>query len=174
MKAKLFSLALCVSLHVSAGTVAAEDFVAHEWGTFTSVQGADGIQLEWNPLTTTELPAFVYDRNRPAGNAIGQRATGNLGKSAFVTLQRMETPVIYFYSGQPRTVDVAVKFPQGIITEWYPQVAPLSRTDRADIDLSQQHGVRWSGVQVLPRASNEAVNSLLSAEKSGSHYYAAR
>jgi hypothetical protein len=86
----------------------------------------------------------------------------------------METPVIYFYSDQQRTVDVAVKFPQGIITEWYPQVATLSRTDKRDIELSQQHGIRWSGVEVLPRASNQALNSLLPIEKSGNHYYAAR
>ena len=32
------------------------NYIAHEWGTFTSVQGADGIQLEWNPLVTSELP----------------------------------------------------------------------------------------------------------------------
>jgi len=171
---KLFSLVLLVSqLHVFAGSQP-EDFVAHEWGTFTSVQGADGIQLEWNPLTTTELPGFVYDRNRPGGNPIGQPLASSSSKSAFVTLQRMETPVIYFYSGQERTVDVAVKFPQGIITEWYPQVASLSRTDKSDLELSQQHGIRWSGVQVLPGASNQALQSLLPIEKSGSHYYAAR
>jgi len=172
---KLFSLVLLVSqLHVFAASQAADDFVAHEWGTFTSVQGADGIQLEWNPLTTTELPGFVYDRNRPAGTSIGQLLAGGSSKSAFVTLQRMETPVIYFYSGQERMVDVAVKFPQGIITEWYPQVASLSRTDKSDLELSQQHGVRWSGVQVLPGASNQALQSVLPIGKSGSHYYAAR
>src|SRR5436305_11579770 len=127
MKTKLASLAImAVQLHVFAGSQAAEDFVAHEWGTFTSVQGADGIQLEWNPLVTTELPGFVYDGNRAKD---GARIPGPAsGKSVFVTLQRMETPVIYFYSGAEKTVDVSVKFPQGIITEWYPQVAALSTT----------------------------------------------
>ena len=34
--------------------------VVHEWGTFTSVQGGDGVQVEWNPLIKTDLPDFVY------------------------------------------------------------------------------------------------------------------
>jgi hypothetical protein len=37
-------------------------YVAHEWGTFTSVQGADGAQMLWNPFNALELPRFVYDR----------------------------------------------------------------------------------------------------------------
>src|SRR5215831_7805657 len=28
-------------------------FVAHEWGTFTSVQGSDGTLLSWRPLQTS-------------------------------------------------------------------------------------------------------------------------
>src|SRR4051812_40035166 len=30
--------------------------VAHEWGTFTSVQGADGVLLPWQPLESSHLP----------------------------------------------------------------------------------------------------------------------
>src|SRR5207247_354301 len=37
-----------------------------------------------------------------------------------------------------------------------------------------QHGARWSGVQVLPRALNEGMSDLLLRDSSGSHYYAAR
>src|SRR2546427_7939483 len=110
MKIKLTSLAImALQLHVFAGSQAAEDFVAHEWGTFTSVQGADGVLLEWNPFVTAELPKFVYDRNR-LDNASSRPYpyTGGV-KSAFLALQRMETPVIYFYSDKERTVDVSVK-----------------------------------------------------------------
>src|SRR5258705_13696276 len=107
MKTKL-GFAMLVSMHVrlfaSAGLE--NDFVAHEWGTFTSVQGADGVQLEWNPLVTTELPKFVYDRGRPTGNSRLPRYAEYSGKSALITLQRMETPVIYFYSERERKVDV--------------------------------------------------------------------
>src|SRR5436189_4097534 len=112
MKTKLFSLFLfAMQVHFFAGSAAAEDFVAHEWGTFTSVQGADGIQLEWNPLITTDLPSFVYDRaRRPFAGYKGQNPFGAKGVAG--TLQRMETPVIYFYSDREQTVNVAVNFPQ--------------------------------------------------------------
>src|SRR5437762_11276304 len=91
------------------------DYTAHEWGTFTSVQGADGVLLDWRPLETSRLPKFVYDWNHPGLN---RQPAGALGpKSGMVTLQRMETPAIYFYSPNEQREDVSVKFPQGFITE---------------------------------------------------------
>src|SRR6266496_740837 len=118
MKTTCLSLVLAVApWSVFAGNDAIENYLAHEWGTFTSVQGADGVLLPWNPLETTPLPKFVYDWNKPGLD----RRPASAPKSVFVTLQRMETPVIYFYSNHERTVDVTVRFPQGLITEWYPQ-----------------------------------------------------
>src|SRR4051812_18767366 len=84
----------------------ADNYAVHEWGTFTSVQGADGTQFEWNPLVTSELPGFVYDRLRSADEA--SRLSLLLTKSSQLTLQRMETPVIYFYSDHALTLDVEV------------------------------------------------------------------
>src|SRR6266581_5273706 len=107
MKTKIV-FAMLVSMHVrliASGELDA-DFIAHEWGTFTSVQGADGIQLEWNPLVTSELPPFVYNSVRRVGGRIVWE-----GKGAYQTLQRMETPVIYFYSDTQQKVDVTVDFP---------------------------------------------------------------
>src|SRR4051794_20528640 len=85
----------------------------HEWGTFTSVQGADGVQMSWNPLVAPELPEFVYDRTSSSN---GSRVKGVIvaGKTSMATRQRMETPVLYFYSDLARSVDVAVRFPEGI------------------------------------------------------------
>src|SRR6266850_7613020 len=127
MKTRLLPIMLLVSqLHLFARDdhPATDKFTVHEWGTFTSVQGADGVQREWNPLISTELPAFVYDLAKPSGNP--RRASTAFGaKSAFRTLQRMETPVIYFYSDRERSVEVTVRFPQGIITEWYPQASDI-------------------------------------------------
>src|SRR5690606_29144191 len=37
--------------------------------------------------------------------------------------QKLETPVLYFYSDQARAVTVEVGFPQGVVSEWYPQAA---------------------------------------------------
>src|SRR6059036_2986773 len=36
--------------------------VVHEWGTFTSIAGKDGVAVDWHPLNgPSDLPKFVYD-----------------------------------------------------------------------------------------------------------------
>jgi hypothetical protein len=47
-------------------------YTAHEWGTFTSVEGADGVQIAWNPLSVAELPDFVYSLTWPEGRKAGR------------------------------------------------------------------------------------------------------
>ncbi|HET6407632.1 MAG TPA: hypothetical protein VFG14_07110 [Chthoniobacteraceae bacterium] len=136
------------------------NYIAHEWGTFTSVQGADGEQMSWNPLLASDLPKFVY----------GREGIFDLSKAAFATRQRMETPVIYFHSDQVFNVDVEVLFPKGRVTEWYPRgVRPTKR--KAD-----QPAISWPGVTVIPRESKEAsgLAKRLPAEEAESHYFAAR
>jgi hypothetical protein len=82
----------------------------HEWGTFTSVAGEDGSAIEWNVLgCKSDLPRFVHD--------FGYRGL-KLGISGTV---RMETPVLFFYSPRELNAHVKVTFPQGLLTEWYPQ-----------------------------------------------------
>src|SRR4051812_11029335 len=120
MKTKLLCgsalIALAISLRLFASSDAKEKFVVHEWGTFTSVQGADGIQIEWNPLIKTDLPTFVYSRNvQQGGFAKGYQLSDFLGKGAMPSFVRMETPVIYFYSEKECTADVRVHFPLGRI-----------------------------------------------------------
>src|SRR6185436_19383032 len=127
-------LLMCSALGVAAialigsATHERRSFVAHEWGTFTSVQGADGALMDWRPLETVDLPKFVYNWSHPGYNpSVGGKLS--LTKSVMITLQRMETPVIYFYSDEELTANVSVRFPQGTITEWYPQarqVGPAS------------------------------------------------
>jgi hypothetical protein len=137
-------------------------FTAHEWGTFTSVQGADGVQMDWNPLVVSELPDFVYERNRvlaSRANPAGKAIAGAIGdpaaaaKTGLVCRQRMETPVIYFYSDQARTVDVSVHFPQGKITEWYPQKSAADLVSRTAAQAAQVPALRWGKVEILPPAS---------------------
>jgi hypothetical protein len=145
---KIILLALAIGWHCAA--FAQDRFVAHEWGTFTSVQGADGIQIEWNPFVPAELPKFVYGQpHRPV--------RGGLLKGDIIARQRMETPVIYFYSDTPRTVDVTVNLPGGKITEWYPQAK------------SGGTSIKWNDVQLLTGAKVS-----LPRDPRGSHYYAAR
>ncbi|MFO1515277.1 MAG: hypothetical protein U1F83_20645 [Verrucomicrobiota bacterium] len=173
------------------------NYVAHEWGTFTSVQGSDGVLLDWRPLETSELPTFVYNWSKPGLN----RLAGGLTKAVVTSLQRMETPVVYFYAKEAQTVDVSVQFPQGRITEWYPQanqigpawMTPPPLVNALDTGVRKlgikpqftfasflpQHVTKdsrivWTNVRLLPAEQHTNVASLLPLDQSGSHYFAAR
>lgn len=153
------------------------DFVAHEWGTFTSVQGADGLQFDWNPFVAPDLPKFVYDIARPEGLKPGSIMPGRftLSKISMTSRLRMETPVIYFYSDKERTVDVDVQFNGGRITEWYPQLTDTKAQNVQPVananpfrDGGRMH---WSRVMLHPGADGA---KLFPNDSTRSHYYAAR
>jgi hypothetical protein len=137
----------------TAGNAAAENnLVVHEWGTFTSIAGKDGVALEWRPLNgPPDLPKFVHTIQE------GDAGLRNAPKADLRAAVRMETPVIYFYSNNDIDVSVKVDFPKGKITEWYPY-ARLVKT-----------GINWGRFKVMPGAP---IN--LPAEYSSSHYFAAR
>jgi hypothetical protein len=171
--------ALAVSLSLFAGSTK-DEFTAHEWGTFTSVQGANGVQLSWNPFLTTDLPQFVYNRAVKNGGIKGPALTDPFGKINMSGFIRMETPVIYFYSDRARTADVRVSFPAGRITEWYPQathVGPFFSTNPAEKERAAKSVIEWIGLKILPRETKEisAAKLIRDAKDHGdNHYYAAR
>jgi hypothetical protein len=88
------------------------DLVVHEWGTFLSMSGSDGIVLDGMYHEEHKLPAFVHARSRDQLRLP-------------CTLIKGETPVIYFYSKERQNVRVGIGFPQGIWTQWYPQAAAV-------------------------------------------------
>jgi hypothetical protein len=163
MKTKsVFLATMLLHVRLFAGPATDPALIAHEWGTFTSVQGADGVQFEWNPLVTSELPGFVYDRARPA--RLPKLSDSDLvGKNSRLALQRMETPVIYFYSGVEQKVNVSVQFPEGIVTEWFPQAAKYDR-----------RLMEWNDLRLTPVKKQPELEKLLPQDASGSHYFAAR
>ncbi len=83
--------------------------IVHEWGTFLSVQSPEGTSLGGMIESEEELPNFVRERGLDGGN----RACLNY---------KMETPVTYFYVDRPRTVEVRVDMPNGLLTHWFPAV----------------------------------------------------
>src|SRR5438093_629864 len=97
----------------SKNVTRSENLVVHEWGTFTSIAGKDGVALEWRPLNgASDLPKFVYTiQNHDEG--LRHEPKANLTAAV-----RMETPVLYFYSASETDVSVKVDFPKGKITEW--------------------------------------------------------
>ena len=158
-------------------------YTAHEWGTFTSIQGSDGEPIRWNPFLTSDLPGFVFDRTRPTHNDELLRTRGQefkmLGsKQSRDFLQRMETPVIYFRSDQALDVDVLVRFPKGLLTEWFPQVTtfgPVSGVPNLLPDTQESH-LKWSRIHILPpsASTNQSVIATVPNESTPSHYYPAR
>jgi len=126
--------------------------VVHEWGTFTSIAGKDGLALEWRPLNgSADLPKFVHTMQDGRGLRHGPT------KADLTTLVRMETPVIYFYTKREMDITAEVKFPKGRITEWYPQARSVAA------------GINWGSLKLAPDA---AFN--LPVDSSNNHYYAAR
>jgi hypothetical protein len=92
--------------------------VVHEWGTFTNFSGSDGVKLDFRPLIDNDLPYFVLDRAWQSGMS-------SFMKNMTQGRQRMETPVTYFYTDEIRDVNVRVRFPEGLLTEFYPPVKTM-------------------------------------------------
>ena len=175
----LGSILLAVTTTASASD-APRDLVVHEWGTFTSVQGGDGVPPRWHAQQIGDLPRFVHNWLKPE---LGRQPKTELffGKAGLSGLQRMETPVIYFYSDRELDADVEVRFPKGLITEWYPQasrIGPCTLKTNASPALAK-HGaaeslVHWQSIRVSPAQANRDTTKLLPTDTQGTHYLAAR
>jgi hypothetical protein len=83
----------------------------------------------------------------------------------------METPVLYFYAAEDKTVDVRVRFRKGVITEWYPsaEVCPMKIEPNTMRKEDLVSVAEWRNVQILPKAPESYPR-----EADDSHYYAAR
>lgn len=140
------------------------ELVVHEWGTFTSVAGRDGLAVKWHPRSGAyDLPSFV-EHFRTADT-----------KSQLEGTVRMETPVLYFYSPAETTVSVNVGFSKGVITEWYPHASHIEPNPREILEastlyrLGRDGSIAWDSVTVEP-----GMAAHFPEEERESHYYAAR
>ncbi len=110
-----------------------DGFVVHEWGTFTSVVDSDGNYLQGLHHEEESLPAFVHRLGYQGVD--GGRLSKGMPYLPKPVVQKLETPVLYFYSDSPRDVRVSVDFPKGFISEWYPQSASRSPSKLPDCGL---------------------------------------
>jgi hypothetical protein len=118
--------------------------VVHEWGTFLSVQGSDGVTLGGIVDSEEPLPSFVEAHGIPAW----QRSKIYL---------KMETPVTYFYVDRPRDVQVRVEMPQGTLTHWFPRVRHLGPNPLDNpVKLSEPSFLDWATVHLIPDRPHEA------------------
>jgi len=152
------------------------DLTVHEWGTFTTVAGQDGLAIDWLPLGgPTDLPCFVehFQNRRDVKIAPNQPTPVDYetARAALWGKVRMETPVLYFYTARATTVGVRVRFPRGLMTEWYPRASVAQRfldqrSLRAPTWASE---IAWPNVRITP----DAAPSFPAGDRE-SHYYAAR
>lgn len=124
----------------AAITHAAPVYQLHEWGTFTTVAGSDGVLLSGLEREEEQLPAFVeshdgfensthpnmnnFARIARLHGTSGYAAPGQKGLAnrplAGVTV-KMETPVLYFHSPEAFQAKVRIGFEGGTISQWYPE-----------------------------------------------------
>lgn len=162
-------------------------FVVHEWGTFTTFSGSNGVHLDFRPLLDQELPHFVFDR-------ASQHGYHWLGKGRLKTRVRMETPITYFYTDEERKIHVDVEFPQGLLTEFYPpvrsQFPPFDETIAmsADGEPIGNAKLQWGEITLIPTAKlrpavsdphtakllGECLATRIYPNADGNHYDAAR
>ncbi len=117
--------------------------VVHEWGTFLTVQGSDGVTLGGMIDSEEALPPFVRERDL-------------YGRNRACFLSKMETPVTYFYVDRPRAVQVRVGMPGGLLTHWYPATEtfgpPLPEESQKSKPSPAVTGsfLDWGQVELIP------------------------
>lgn len=145
---------------------ASAKYEAHEWGTFTSLVGSNGKTQNGMYHEDEALPAFVYGFGEtapsvsqpapmPTPSYLGRKPCHGKGcidmnfLKANVITQKMETPVIYFYTDKTEHIDVNVRFPEGVITETFP--APIRTSPQKSPSLVLENGDTTFSVDVLPQ-----------------------
>jgi hypothetical protein len=124
---------------------AKSNLIVHEWGTFLSVQGSDGVTLGGMVDSEEQLPNFVEGRSN---NGIWER-------TQFVS--KMETPVTYFYTDRSQVADVRVDMPKGVLTHWYPMVRSFGPRPDAKTDKARAGSfLHWRHVELIPPSAASA------------------
>ena len=139
----------------SAPAPSPQKLVVHEWGTFLGVQGSDGTTLGGMVASEEALPSFVESRSYSTWDRVTMRS-------------KMETPVTYFYTDRPMTVNVHVDMPKGVLTHWFPMVAnfgpPVERTSPGSPPVPQspeqlKSFLSWEKVELIPHKPNLAIEA---------------
>jgi hypothetical protein len=120
-----------------------DKLIVHEWGTYLSVQGSDGVTLGGMIDSEEKLPLFVHEE-------------ALAGRNRACLFCKVETPVTYFYVDRPRTVEVRAAMPEGKLTHWYPAVrdfGPLTPTCKAP---ARDSYINWGKVELFPDVRDKA------------------
>lgn len=122
--------------------------VVHEWGAMQHHLGTTTSEFDLIGEDQSDLPPFVevWGRQQPVGGP-----------------QIMLKPIIYFYTQTKQTVDVNVRYPEGVLTQWYPQVSHFApqrdnrgRLENAPNDLPSNGTLAWLKVKLDPQTKSSA------------------
>ena len=101
--------------------VAQANYVAHEWGTFTTLAASDGRLLSGLYVDEERLPVYGLSKSWYTYNW-DNKGWDPHDMSLLNVTTKMETPVIYFYWDGTDTleVDTRVQWPHGSISQFFP------------------------------------------------------
>lgn len=119
--------------------------IVHEWGTFTTLSGSNGLQASGLFLEEAALPPFVYNLSNKVHTVVNGKGHNEEfwrdAENYANSFVKMETPVLYFYSDCAiDSVEVGVNFPQGTISQFYP-----NRT-RGEINFQTMETLDLNGI----------------------------
>eukprot|EP00752_Nemacystus_decipiens_P014411 g12820.t1 len=84
--------------------------VAHEWGSMKHHVGSNTSEFDLMSEDRSDLPSFV------------KVWSGTVQLEGFI----VEKPILYFYTDKPQKVNVNVGYPEGLLTQWYPDVTSFA------------------------------------------------
>lgn len=164
-------IVVLISLFISHPMYAAME--VHEWGTFTSLVGSNGLTQHGMYHEDEALPTFVHpfgftqlapfpivDPGFDNDNCMNMKIcfSRNTLQNNVIT-QKMETPVIYFYgkpAGTNNRVKVNVKFPEGIITDTFPGPIAASPQNNSTF-VAIKNGEATFDVEVLDATTSSLI-----------------
>ena len=119
--------------------------VAHEWGSMQHHVGTSTSEFDLIGEDQSDLPPFVKVwADQPSR-----------------VPQVIRKPILYFYTQKQMKVTVSVRFPQGLLTQWYPDVNYFA-PDRTNIRPGAQNpplkgGVlSWANLDLNPKTDTSA------------------
>ncbi len=155
-------IAVSLVISLSCACAAGDRLVVHEWGTFTSFQNEAGEALRRINTDDEPVPPFVHRLARvrlfaPTDINLERdyQTQGAPHADPRVTM-RLETPVLYFHLPPDQTtmsLDVAVDFRGGYLTEYFPKAAalvngkPFEKNDFPPGPIALG-GLRWSNIHI--------------------------
>lgn len=150
----------------ASSTTDADRLVVHEWGTFTSFEGADGATMEGMQHESEALPSFVHSRLSAEASPLAVYGDPSRDVPVHHCRGKMETPVIYFHTKTARRVKVEVDY-LGLLSQWYPNAskATPSFTDLdanagqvQDLTAVKESSLTWE-LDLIPPSSGMAASA---------------